>query len=114
MKLHDAVNCDELAGFLLGGDQAHPRTARIVERLQRFIGGLDDRQRTVFLEAFLQAAWDNRHSFNAQYEQLLQYVDRCARQAACSRDRWLVSIARLPGVWEKQWVLGRRLGGRDK
>ena len=110
MKVLDAKNEAELAEFLLGSDPRHPRTARVVERLQRFIGGLDDSQRTVFLEAFLVAAWENRHSFNAQYEQLLQYVDRCAGIAALTRDRWLVSIATMPGVYERRWVLGRRLG----
>ncbi len=103
MKILDAGSPDELAAFLLENNRAG-------RRLQPFIGGLDEPQRTVFLEAFLKAAWDNRHSFNAQYEQLGRYVDRCLGIAARSRDRWLVSIAVLPGAFEKRWVLGRLLG----
>ena len=109
MTIHTLTR-DEFEDWLLVGDKKHPRTARMVDRAKKFIGGMGDRSRTVFLEAAMDFAWDNRYGFNPQYESPDMYWSRCLRAAALTRDKWLVDVATLPGVYEKRWVLGRMLG----
>src|ERR1017187_6389163 len=99
MKILDAKDQNALAEFLLGSDPRHPRTARLVGRATKFIGGMDDPQRTAFLEAALDFAWEHRHTFNAQYESIEEFWSRCLHAAALTRDKWLVSWAVLPGVF---------------
>jgi hypothetical protein len=101
---------EEFEEWLLVGDKKHPRTARMAGRAQKFIGGMTDRARTAFLEAALDFAWINRLAYNPQYERPEMFWTRALRAAALTRDRWLVSVATLPGVYEKRWVLGRMLG----
>jgi hypothetical protein len=96
--------------LLVGNDPKRPHTARMAGRAAKFIGGMSDRTRDHFLETALDFAWTNRHSFNTQYEALEMFWTRSLRAAAMTRDKWLVSVATLPGVYEKRWVLGRVLG----
>ena len=111
MKLIYTASKNEFDQLLLvGNDPKRPHTARMAGRAQRYIGGMSDRTRDVFLEAALQFGWDNRLSFNAQRESLDMFWERCLQGAARTRDKWLVSVAILPGVYEKRWVLGRLLG----
>jgi hypothetical protein len=84
--------------------------APMLKRAEKFIGGMADRTRDLFLETALDFAWTNRHSFNPQYEALEMFWTRCLQGAARTRDKWLVSVAMLPGVYERRWVLGRMLG----
>ena len=95
---------------LLVGDPKRPHTARMAGRAQKFIGGMADKTRDFFLETALDFAWTNRYSYNPQYEALEMYWTRCLKGAAMTRDKWLVSVATLPGVYEKRWILGRMLG----
>ena len=103
-------NREEFERMLLVGDPKRPHTARMAGRAQKFIGGMDSRTRDQFLETALDFAWANRHSFNTQYEALEMFWTRSLRAAALTRDKWLTSVATLPGVYEKKWVLGRLLG----
>ena len=96
--------------MLLVGDPKRPHTARMAGRAAKFIGGMGSRTRDVFLETAMDFAWNNRHSFNTQYEALEMFWTRSLKAAALTRDKWLVSVATLPGVYEKRWVLGRMLG----
>lgn len=114
-RLLEAENRDQFTQELLNGsDPKHPHTARMAERAQRYIGGMDEPQRDAFLEAALEFAWQQRHQYNAQYEPLWKFWERCLSQAALSREKWLVSVCGpLPGTWEKRWILGRRLGRRQ-
>ena len=111
-KLLEAENQDQFTNELLNGsDPKHPHTAKMAERAGRYISGMTDVDRDVFLEAALEWAWNQRHSYNAQYEQLVVFWERALAQAALVRDKWYVSVpGPLPGTWEKKWVLGRRLG----
>ena len=84
--------------------------ARMVERANRFTAGMDSKTAVFFREEALDFAWANRHSFNLQYESKEKFWERSLRHAACTRDKWLVSVATLPGVYEKRWILGRMLG----
>ena len=103
MRVVDIGTPDELGAFLLENNRAG-------RRLDRYISGLDEPQRDVFLEEFLRLAWEWRHSHNAHANQLGEYIERCLQGAARSRDRWLVSVATLPGAYEKRWILGHKLG----
>ena len=96
--------------MLLVGDIKRPHTARMAGRAQKFIGGMADRTRDYFLEAALDFAWANRNSYNPQYEALEMFWTRSLKAAALTRDKWLISVATLPGVYEKKWILGRMLG----
>ncbi len=95
--------------MLLVGDPKRPHLARMVGHAYRFIGGMASNTRDRFLEAALDFAWNNRQSFNTQYEALEMYWTRSLEAAALTRDKWLISVATLPGVFEPKWVLGRRL-----
>ena len=97
---------EEFERMLLTG----PRKARLIDRTAKFIGGMADRTRDVFLETALDFAWEHRHSYNPQYEALEMFWTRCLKGAALTRDKWLISVATLPGVYERKWVLGRMLG----
>lgn len=109
-KILDTKDCEELGKFLLG-DARHPRTRKLCDILQGYIGGMDDAQRDVFIEEWLSWVWEHRHSFNPQYEGLMEFCRRGMRAAAECREKWLISVPGvLPGVWEKRWILGRRLG----
>ena len=103
-------NREDFDRALLVGDPKRPHTARMAGRSAKYIGGMGDRSRTVFLEAALDFAWEHRHSFNTQYESLDMYWERALKAAALSRQKWLVNVAMLPGVFEKRWVLGTMLG----
>ncbi len=96
--------------MLLVGDPKRPHTARMAGRAQKFIGGMADRTRDHFLEAALDFAWAHRVTYNPQYEALEMFWTRSLKAAALTRDKWLISVATLPGVYEKKWVLGRMLG----
>ena len=96
--------------LLYGVDPKHPITAKMTGRAQKFIGGMDERTGMAFLEIAVDFAWEHRHSFNTQYESIEMFWTRCLKAAALSRDKWMVSVATMPGVYEKKWVLGRRLG----
>lgn len=106
MKLLEAENRDEFTEALL----YNPRTARMLERSGHYVGGMDKIQKDVFFEAAVEWGWNNRHSYNAQYQRLEVFWDRCLRAAALTRDRWLISVSIGPGVFEKRWILGVRLG----
>jgi hypothetical protein len=113
VRLIDAENRKEFEQLLLLGSDPKQRGghhARMIERAQRFIGGMGDRSRTVFLEEAVEFAWQQRHTMNAQRESIDMYWERCLRHAALTRDKWLVNVGTLPGVFEKRWVLGRLLG----
>ena|ERR1017187_7300489 len=115
MRLLNAKDANELAELLLGSDPRHPRTARLVGRAERFIGWLDgDAQRTAFLEEALDAAWHTRHNWNLQYNSIEEFWTSCLQIAALTRSRWLVSVATLPGVYEKRWIRGGQLERRDE
>jgi len=96
--------------MLLVGDPKRPHTARMAGRAAKFIGGMGNRTRDMFLEVALDFAWNNRHSYNPQYEALEMFWTRSLKAAALTRDKWLISVATLPGVYETKWVLGRMLG----
>ena len=96
--------------MLLVGDPKRPHTARMAERAKKFMGGMADKTRDYFLETAIDFAWQNRHSYNPQYEALEMFWARSLRAAALTRDKWLVSVATLPGVYERKWVLGKILG----
>jgi hypothetical protein len=95
--------------MLLVGNLKQPHTVRMVDRAAKFVGGMPNESGTRFLEAAVDFAWENRNSFNLQYESLEMFWTRCLEAAALTRDKWLVSVATLPGVFESRWVLGRRL-----
>ena len=92
------------------GDPKRPHTARMAGRAAKFIGGMADKTRDAFLEAALDFAWAHRVTYNPQYEALEMFWTRSLRAAALTRDKWLVSVATLPGVYERKWILGRMLG----
>lgn len=111
MKLLEAENREEFDQLLLQGDPTHPHMAMMADRAAKFIANLaDEAQRDALLEEALDFAWRNRHTFNAQYESLGMFWTRCLRAAALTREKWLVNWATMPGVFEKRWILGRRLG----
>lgn len=91
-------------------DPRHPHMSRMADMAKPYIGGMDERSRDAFLEFALDFAWAARYNFNQQYESRYKLWARCLRAAALSRDKWLISVATLPGVYVKRWVLGRRLG----
>ncbi len=95
---------------LLVGDPKRPHTARMAGRAAKFIGGMSDKTRDAFLEAALDFAWTHRLTYNPQYEAIEMFWTRSLRGAALTRDKWLVSVATLPGVYERKWILGRMLG----
>ena len=95
---------------LLVGDPKRPHTARMAGRAAKFIGGMSDKTRDAFLEAALDFAWAHRLTFNPQYEAIEMFWTRSLRAAALTRDKWLVSVATLPGVYERKWILGKMLG----
>ncbi len=95
--------------MLLVGNPKHPHTARMVGHAARFIGGMSNKTRDRFLETSIDFAWANRNTYNPQYEALEMFWVRCLEATALTRDKWLVSVATLPGVFEDRWVLGRRL-----
>ena len=95
--------------MLLVGDPKRPHTARIAGHASRFVGGMNSKTRDRFLESAVDFAWDNRASYNPQYEALEMFWSRCLEAAALTRDKWLISIATLPGVFESKWIIGRRL-----
>ncbi len=101
---------EEFERMLLVGDPKRPHMARMAGRAQKFIGGMSDKTRDAFLEAALDFAWAHRLTYNPQYEALEMFWARSLRAAALTRDKWLVSVATLPGVYERRWVLGRLLG----
>ena len=101
---------EEFERMLLVGDPKRPHMARMAGRAQKFIGGMSDKTRDAFLEAALDFAWAHRLTYNPQYEALEMFWARSLRAAALTRDKWLVSVATLPGVYERKWVLGRLLG----
>lgn len=110
MTISNALNREEFEQAILVGDPKHPHTARMAGRASRYIGGMGDRARTAFLEIALDFAWEHRHSFNLQYESLDMFWERALKAAALSRQKWLVAVATLPGVYENKWVLGTMLG----
>lgn len=101
---------EEFERILLVGDPKHPHTARMVGRAQKYMGRMGDRTRDAFLEAAVDFAWEHRHTFNSQYESLDMFWERALKAAALTRQKWLVSVGVLPGVFEKRWVLGTMLG----
>jgi len=98
---------------LIVGTDEKQRTGhyrRMADRANKFTAGMAATTAAHFREEALDFAWTNRHSWNLQYESIEMFWTRCLRGAALTRDKWLVSVATLPGVFEKRWVLGRRLG----
>ena len=81
---------------------------------QEFLAGLSDADRTVLLQLTIDSAWDNRDTLPSYMSKpgfgLPKFWKRCLKFAATSREKWLVSVAVLPGVYEKKWVLGQRIG----
>ena len=80
----------------------------------RYIGGLTSVDRDVFLKIAIEAAWEHRDDLPTfspiKPSPLPKFWLRCLKYAATSRDKWLVSYATLPGVFQRKWVLGTRLG----
>lgn len=93
---------------MLAGQERHLRSATI-----DFAKGMSSKDKDAFLQIAIEAAWDHRRQFSPQPGYgLPQYWRRCLRYAATSREKWLIAVATLPGVFENRWVLGTRLGDR--
>jgi hypothetical protein len=84
------------------------------DHTQRYIGGLNSADREALLVIAIDAAWEHRNDLPkfspTQPTPLPKFWQRCLKYAATSREKWLVSVATLPGVFEKRWTLGDRLG----
>lgn len=74
--------------------------------------GLSSEDKDDFLRIAIEAAWEHRDECKAAAgpRGLPQFWRRCLKYAATSRERWLVSVGVLPGVYETRWVLGTMLG----